>query len=310
MPEQNPSSEDSSRVAGGETSGAGAEGPSASGRSPEPDPPGPSPDRQSLGPASPPAALQGLVKVQNRMIQRYFQLQLAEQRLSQEVGRRPPDAGRRSILQMEMERQRLGRDLHTGVGQMLAATRLQLEIIEAQWPTAPPPVQQALHRIAELTSQALDQVRAVSRRLHPPEWQRLSLPDALRQLWDLSGVPERTAARFTIAAALPEPDLEIRILLYRALQEALANVARHSRATAVTATLERSGGRLILTVRDNGVGFDAPALWASPPNLKAGIGLRAIREQAAAIGGELRVHSGPDGTTLEVSVPETESPTP
>lgn len=264
-------------------------------------PPGSGAPRAAQSPGegglSPVAAL---LDAQNRMIQCYFRLQRLERKLS---ARPKPRAAGQTLRQIELERQRLGRELHTGIGQILAATRLQLETIDQQWPSPPPAVRQALDRIAELAAQALEQVRAVSRRLHPPDWQRLSLPEALRQLWDLSGLPQRAQARLEIAPDLPAPSLEARILLYRALQEALSNIALHSQATAVEANLEVRAGRLVLTVRDNGVGFDAEALWRAPAELKAGIGLRAIREQAAELEGELNVQSGAGGTTLEVSVP-------
>ena len=251
-----------------------------------------------------PGPLGALVDVQNRAIEHYFRLQQMERKLSRAAGRRKFDTGRNAIRQIELERQRLGRELHTGIGQMLAATRLQLETIEQQWPSPPPAVQQALKRIGELAGQALDQVRAVSRRLHPPEWQHLTLPEALRQLWELSGLPERTQARFTVDPGVHEPDLESKILLYRAMQETLSNVARHARASAVEVSLFEREGRLVLSVRDNGVGFDAAGFWNSPPSLNAGIGLRSIREQAAAIGGGAQVESGPQGTTVEVWTPE------
>jgi signal transduction histidine kinase len=263
-------------------------------------------------PAAPSAGqtdLATLVSLQNRFIQRYFRLQQVERKLLLQARRRKPAAGRKAIQQIELERQRLGRDLHTGVGQMLAATRLQLEIIDSQMPTPPAAVREALDRVAALASQALDQVRSVSRRLHPPEWQRLSLAEAVRQLWDLSGLPQRTQSHMTIAPELPEPQLEAKILIYRAVQEALSNITRHSHATTVALSLEPRGDRLLLTVHDNGVGFDAGALESAPAKVSGGLGLRSIREQAAAIGGEFSVRSGPDGTTLKVSVPTQESPT-
>lgn len=250
-----------------------------------------------------------LVDLQNRFIQRYFRLQQVEQKLLRQARREKTGVGRKAIEQIELERQRLGRDLHTGVGQMLAATRLQLEIIDSQMPTPPAAVRQALDRVSALASQALDQVRSLSRRLHPPEWQRLTLAEAVRQLWDLSGLPQRTQATVSIPPGLLEPDLEAKILIYRAVQEAISNITRHSHASIVALSLELRGGRLTLTVHDNGVGFDVAALLSAPANLSRGLGLRAIREQAAAIGAEFAVRSGPDGTTLEVSVPGHESPT-
>ena len=243
-----------------------------------------------------------LMDLQNRFIRRYFRLQQVERKLLRRARPKKSGAGRKAIEQIELERQRLGRDLHTGVGQVLAATRLQLEFIDSQMPTPPAAVRQALDRVSALASQALDQVRAVSRRLHPPEWQRLSLADAVRQLWDLSGLPQRTQASIRVGPGLPEPDLESKVLIYRAAQEALSNITRHSHATSVTLSLEVRVQRLVLTIHDNGVGFDADALLNAPPSLSRGIGLRAIHEQAAAIGADFAVRSGPDGTTLEASV--------
>jgi signal transduction histidine kinase len=100
-----------------------------------------------------------------------------------------------------------------------------------------------------------------------------------------------------------EPDLEVKVLMYRAAQEALSNVARHARATRVDAALETRDDCLILTIRDDGVGFDFAGLLRGPASVASGIGLRSIREQAAALGGKLEIESGPSGTKLVVSAP-------
>jgi len=207
------------------------------------------------------------------------------------------------MVQIELERQRLGRELHTGVGQMLAAIHLQLEIIGAQAIEPPAAVKQALGRISTLANEALQQVRAVSRRLHPPEWQRLTLEAALVQLWDISGIPQRFQTSLRITPLPHEPALEVKVLMYRATQEALSNLIRHSRATRIDLRLEPIDGSLVLTIQDNGVGFDARRQFSAPANVAAGIGLRSIREQAASIGAKLTVESSPVGTKLEVSAP-------
>lgn len=211
--------------------------------------------------------------------------------------------GRKAVRQIEMERQRLGRELHTGIGQMLAAIHLQLEVISAELPSPPPNVGHALQSISALAADSLAQVRDISRRLHPPEWQRLTLESAIRQLWEISGVPQRFEARLEILPLPREPSLEAKILIYRGLQEALANMVRHSQATRVAVALEVSDGQLVLSVGDNGVGFDARRALSTPANLASGIGLRSIRETAQELGGKLEVKSGPDGTKLVVTVP-------
>jgi signal transduction histidine kinase len=238
--------------------------------------------------------------IEGRLLRNYFRLEIAQRVLSSRAPERRTN-GRSAIRQIEMERQRLGRELHTGVGQMLTAIHLQVEIVEAQLPTRPAPVEQALKRISSLAGDALDQVRAVSRRLHPPEWQRLTLEAALQQLWERSGIPETLpAAVLDIQPLNRQPDLEIKILLYRAAQEALSNL-RHSGATTVEMRLAERRGSLVLTVHDDGVGFDVERLFSAPPNAGSGIGLRTIREQANTLGGKLVIQSGPGSTTLEIS---------
>lgn len=242
-----------------------------------------------------------LVPLQHHLLLRYFRLEKAERRLAHRV--RQGRTGSRAAHQIELERQRLGRDLHTGLGQPLTAIRLQVEAIEMQLPGAPAPVLRGLERIRQLVGDALDQVHALSHRLHPPEWQRLSLEEAVRQLWELSGIPQRFEASLRIGEAPGEPGLELKILIYRAAQEAFSNIAQHARATRVEASLAVRGGRLALTVCDNGAGFDARGVFSAPARLASGIGLRAIREQAAGMGARLDVQSGPSGTTLELSAP-------
>jgi signal transduction histidine kinase len=245
----------------------------------------------------------GLMLVQSNLLRHYFRLQHVERDLSTRARQNRLGGGRHSIVQIEQERQRLGRELHTGIGQMLAAIRLQLEIIGTQVPEAPTAVKQALGRISTLASEALEQVRSVSRRLHPPEWQRLTLETALQQLWEISGIPQRFQTSLRIAELPHEPDLEVKVLMYRATQEAISNLTRHSRATRIDLSLEMVDRYLVLTIEDNGVGFDVRRHASAPASVANGIGLRSIREQAAAVGGKLVVESGLDGTKLEVSAP-------
>jgi len=243
---------------------------------------------------------EGLLRIQVSLLRHYIRLETIEKNLSSRARRRLGETNR--VQQIERERQRLGTELHTNVGQLLSAIRLELEVVAAQGTSHAPLVRQALDRIAALSAEALEQVRSISRRLHPPEWQRLTLESAVQQLWDLSGIPQHFESSLQIEA-VGEPELDAKVLLYRAAQEAVSNVIRHSRATRVAAALERRQDTIVLRVEDNGVGFDATHRLAGPARLAAGIGLRTIREQAEELGGYLYLQSGPGGTNLEVSVP-------
>jgi len=241
--------------------------------------------------------------LETALLLHYFRLQQAERSLSMRARSTRTGSGPRAVRQLELERQRLGRELHTGVGQLLAAIRLQLEVVVQQLPQAPAGVRQALERIGTLAGDALEQVRGVSRRLHPPEWQRLKLEEALLQLWEISGIPQRYQTELRIQAPAREPELETKVLLYRAAQEALSNLARHARATRIEMTLDAGVDFLRLSIRDNGTGFDPAALFSAPASVAAGIGLRSIREQAESLGGKMEIESGPSGTTPRVSAP-------
>jgi signal transduction histidine kinase len=229
-------------------------------------------------------------------------------RVERTLARRVLGGGRRGasnqVRQIEMERARLGRELHTGVGQVLAAMRLQLEIVAGSVSDPPPDARKALDRMAVLLHDGLDQVRSVSQRLHPPEWQRLTLESAVCRLWEISGIPERYDAVLEIQRLQSEPSLEIKILIYRSVQEALSNIVRHSNARHVELRLTSDRAGMLLRVHDNGTASNVGTVLSGPAALNSGIGLRSIREYAASLGCSVELGSGPLGTTLEVYVPK------
>jgi signal transduction histidine kinase len=243
------------------------------------------------------------VRIEDRILRHYPRLQRAQRELSDRARGRGKGSGCRAARQIEMERQRLGRELHAGVGQMLAAIGLQLEVIATRMPDPAEAVQRALDAIERLAGGALEQVRGISRRLHPPEWQRLALEAALSQLWEVTGIPQRFESRLCIQTLPEEPAQEIKALFYRAAQEGLANIAWHSAASRVEMTLEAQSGTVALTIGDDGRGFDVSRMAAAPASIGSGIGLRSLREEAAGLGAKLEIRSGPDGTTLRVVGP-------
>jgi signal transduction histidine kinase len=235
-------------------------------------------------------------------VERLQRLSAAERQLASTVRQKSMDAGRSAVRQIELERQRIARELHTGVGQTLAAIRIQTEIVAANLPDPPPPVRQAVERIGNLADEGLDQVRSASKRLHPPQWQQLPLDAALRRLWDMSGLDGKFEHAVRLQPPPCELPVEIKSLYYRAAQEALANILRHSRATRIQLILQNVRDKLVLQVRDNGVGFDARRVLSRTPGSGAGIGLPSLRDQARAMGAKLLIKSGGLGTTLELSL--------
>ncbi|MGD1072223.1 MAG: sensor histidine kinase [Bryobacteraceae bacterium] len=229
-------------------------------------------------------------------------------RLQEALATPPGRTGRgQSLLaELERERSRIARELHAGAGQPLAGIKLNLELLGDASASMPGPAREALSRLRVLTDAALDQVRAVSHRLHPPEWQDLSTERALRNLVEGSGLAERFETVVDIERLPKEPGHAAKVALYRCAQECIANIFRHSQASRVEFRLRTEGDTVGLRVSDNGKGIAADAG-------DRGIGLRAMREHVALLGGAVVVdsesvkgtlsHNALQGTTITVSLP-------
>ena len=174
-----------------------------------------------------------------------------------------------------------------------------MELIERKAPDLPAEIRGYLERIADLARAAGAEVRAVSHKHHPLDWQALGLLEALQKLWNESGIPDRFQGSLILPPTLhSEPSLAARVALYRIAQESLSNIIRHAGATRVSLALRETEGWIFMTVHDNGKGFDA-----GKQSFTNGIGLRTIRDQVENLTGELQIASGPDGTKLEVRIP-------
>jgi len=203
----------------------------------------------------------------------------------------------RLISALERERSRIARELHAGAGQPLAGMRLNLEMLGECSNDLPPAAREALTRLQKLTEQALDQVRAVSHGLHPPEWQTLTTAEALRYLVQCSGLESRLGVKLNLAALPAEPSHIVKVAIYRCAQECISNILRHSGATHLSLSLRLTGAMVELRVEDNGHGFPAHSAG------NKGIGLVAIREHAESLEGTCDILSNPVGVTVVVRLP-------
>jgi signal transduction histidine kinase len=216
-------------------------------------------------------------------------------RLYRRVQDREAVAGRRILAEIEKERTRIGRELHAGAGQPLAGIIQNLQMLEEYSAELPPQTKAILSRLVRLAEQALGQVRAVSHRLYPPDWQKLSLEDALRQLVE-TGVPsDRYEVTFRSDALPFEPSHFARIALYRCAQECISNILRHAGATRFGLSVRHLGGTIELDVRDNGSGISDSS--------GAGIGIASLHEAARMLGGSCHISSSAEGTRVTIRVP-------
>jgi two-component system NarL family sensor kinase len=205
---------------------------------------------------------------------------------------------RQVVQSQEDERARLARELHDGVSQTLVSTKLLIESAEARHAEEP-----LLGRALGRLNSALTEVRDLSHRLRPALLDTLGLPAALQHLareFDESGGPTRFEAR--IEGEERELPDAVKTAYFRIAQEALNNAARHANAQQVSLNLRfEPGGAVVLAITDDGRGFD---LEAAQQRADQGLGLRSMRERAAALGARLSLDAAPgQGSRLQVTLP-------
>jgi signal transduction histidine kinase len=214
----------------------------------------------------------------------------------------PPDTGARALLvAQEAERSLIARDLHGVVGGALTAVRLSLEAAERQ-----PDVQSARAAIREsvgVLEQAIQAVRDLSVDLRPSVLDDLGLVPAVRSSLVREARRSGCQASLLTAPGLPRlaPDLES--ACFRVVQEALANVASHARASHIRVEIRIEGDRLVLIIDDDGVGFDVRLALKKTPKGRIQ-GMQKMAERVSLMGGTLDVTSRlAEGTRVQAAFP-------
>ena len=201
---------------------------------------------------------------------------------------------KRLLRAQEEERTHLSHELHDGLAQYLAAAQFHLAAAHESLGPAAPAIHQELGRVSSLLSEGAQECRRVIADLRPPELEELDLVGALGRLAPVPGPQFRLEA--VGAAALAEVSPEVKCVLYRIAQEAVANAVRHAAAGHVVVTVAAEGGGAVLEVRDDGRGITPRAATE-----RGHYGLAVMRERAGLVGGALEVESEPGrGTTVRV----------
>ena len=204
----------------------------------------------------------------------------------------------------EEERRRISRELHDELGQTLTALRVNLEIAQQALPLgASAKLFHSIEEAGRLAAHTQDTARNLSLELRPAMLDDLGLVSTL--YWEIDRHEQLTGQTVEFETDLIDQYLqpELEITIYRIITEALTNVCRHADATYVRICLRALNDVLLVSVVDNGVGFDA-AGWRESPAKRRSLGLVSMRERAELLNGQLEVSSEIGrGTTVRVQFP-------
>jgi signal transduction histidine kinase len=206
------------------------------------------------------------------------------------------DLARRLIARQEVERQRIARELHDDVSQRIALLNIEIDQISTHIGS-----EELRARLRTLSAQARDvatDVHLMSYALHPSWLETLGLVAALQSLCRDVSKQRNLHVAFTHRSVPPSIDANVSLCLYRIVQEALHNVARHSRAREANVSITCDDGHIALQISDSGVGFD-------PRHVRsAGLGLASMRERVAVLNGQLAINTvAGGGTQVAVHIP-------
>jgi signal transduction histidine kinase len=196
----------------------------------------------------------------------------------------------------ESERRSISRELHDEVGQALGAALVELGRVSSLLPASETQIRDLLTHVKGVLESTVQSVRNIALLLRPSMLDDLGLLAALE--WQGREISRNSEMEVSVEAeGLPEklPD-EYNTCIYRLVQEALNNASRHSGAKLAHVTVRRDGGRLLVSIKDNGSGFD--------PTTTAGMGVLGMRERAERLGGSLSIDSQRGtGTTVRAELP-------
>jgi PAS domain S-box-containing protein len=203
------------------------------------------------------------------------------------------------IEAQEQERTRIARELHDDINQRLALLSVELEASRQSPPESAADTSLLLTEIRERIDEISSDLQSLSHRLHSSQLEYLGIVGATRSFCREFSASQNVEIDFR-HDEIPTPvSREISLCLFRVMQEALHNAAKHSKARRLAVRLSSSENQLQLTVSDHGVGFDVELASAN-----GGLGLTSMRERVRLVNGTIVVDSRPSlGTTIRVRVP-------
>ena len=226
------------------------------------------------------------------------------QRQAQEREKVLADLLHQVVGAQESERQRIARELHDATGQSLTAIALGIRGLENALESQAPALSSQMETIKTFATDALGELRRLIADLRPPQLDDWGLVAAIR--WYVQSFHQhhpQTHVTVVVQGEQVRLSQEFETVIFRITQEALTNIAKHAHADQATITLRMSPDQLVLTVEDNGQGFD-PRPATKDADHPGGWGLLGIRERTVLLGGRYQIESAPgQGTRVQVQVP-------
>ena len=213
------------------------------------------------------------------------------------------------ILQLrDAEQRKLARELHDSLGQALAAISMNLSVLKEKGDNFAPEKRAALLADSlQLVQQSSSETRTISHLLHPPLLDEAGFDSAARWYVDGFTLRSKISVALEISSDVGRLPRKTELVLFRALQECLTNIHKHSGSTRVIVKLEKRGSFIDFSVQDNGRGIPASVLSEfQTTGGGSGIGLMGLRERVNDLNGEFKVESNASGTQIHVILPFTE----
>ena len=198
------------------------------------------------------------------------------------------------------ERRRIARGLHDSLGQYLAALKMNLDVFR----TSKNDQAKLASDCAEIVDKCLNETRTISHLLHPPLLDEAGFDSAAR--WYVDGFSQRSGIKvnLNLPQKLSRMHRDVEVALFRAVQECLTNVHRHSGSSAVDVRLSLSAKQIRLEIKDDGRGIPQERLRSlNQGAADAGVGLAGMRERIREFGGSLEIRSERAGVTVIVRIP-------
>jgi PAS domain S-box-containing protein len=204
------------------------------------------------------------------------------------------------------ERRRIGRDLHDSLGQYLSVLKMKLDCLRCAPANLQPEDVEELNHCAQITEDAVKEVRTISYLLYPPMLEEMGLHSAIS--WYLDGFTKRSGIQttFEVSPNLGRLDPDVELAIFRVLQESLTNVHRHSGSTTASIRLSLDDDTFVMEISDQGKGAHSDTRLGENGQDGVGghgVGLRGMRERMRQVGGKLDFCSSRKGTVVTATVP-------